>query len=197
MSQMRRKSNFSFCVNHIMKGLSRFDYTMGWPVLPAALNVVHLCLWNGKATMTCVHVCSLPHAHGGTKLLLLLLLLRTSQSWICRPMTTVCLGGWCRGPSEGADVCRHMFVWNIFGMVLPQTHWAVGFSSSQWSACLLEDECVSTQWAQGELHQMWVKLSSVSVMRWLWAADAPLLFSQVVSGYSPAESVASDIFGLN
>lgn len=66
MSQMRRKSNFSFCVNHIMKDLPCFDYTMGWPVLPAALYVVRLCLWNGKATMTCVHVCSLPHAHGGT-----------------------------------------------------------------------------------------------------------------------------------
>lgn len=91
------------------------------------------------------------------QLLLLLLLLRTSWSWICRPMTTVCLGGWCQGPSEGGDVWHQMFVCNIFGIVLPQTHWVVGFSSSQWSACLLEDECVSAQWAQDDLDQMLVK----------------------------------------
>lgn len=47
-----------------------------------------------------------------------LLLLRTSRSWICRPMTTVCLGGWCRGPSEGGDVWHQMFVCDIFGIFL-------------------------------------------------------------------------------
>lgn len=48
---------------------------------------------------------------------------------------------------------------------------------------------------------MWVKHSTVSVMRWLWASDVPHsmedFFSEVVCGYNSAEWVAGDISGFN
>lgn len=128
-----------FSVRCIIIGFPHLVITIwGWPILPAPLYVVLLCLWNGKATMTCFVVCALPHAHGGANLCCCWGLPgpESADRWP--------LSAWEVGAEDLPRVVmsdtRCLFAISL-GYSFSQTHWVVGFSSSHSSACQLQDEC--------------------------------------------------------
>lgn len=83
-------------------------------------------------------VCSLPHAHGGATLCCCWGLSgpESADRW---PLSAweVCAGDLLRVVMSDT---RRLFAISL-GYSFSQTHWVVGFSSSHWSACQLEDEC--------------------------------------------------------
>lgn len=127
-----------FCKMHNYRFPPFLVTIWGWPIFPTLLYVVFLCLWNGKATMTCFLVCSLLHAHGGATLCCCWGLSgpESADRWP--------LSAWEVGAGDLLRVMmsdtRRLCAISL-GYSFSQTHWVVGFSSSHWSACQLEEEC--------------------------------------------------------
>lgn len=139
---------------------------MGWPALPAPLDVAHLCLWNDEDTMTCFVAC--------TTAVLITVLLVVAQDF---PVVSLQTDDHRRPgrlvPAEAGDgdVWQQMFVCDIFGIFLSPQNTLGGGVSFQSLACTPAGGWVSTRWALDELDQMWVKW----ILLCQWWSDCELL----------------------